>query len=195
MGGRSAPRWPQPRSFRPRRPFARRRAGPRSEGTQGSQPIRVTHPGGHATGPSAQRFTASLAYQVDRYDARHLCLEAGVAYMVVVGEDGACRCPFGVRRQERVGRLAGTAELPPRHDKTHQLANPREHLFPQLARFGARVSLRVWQNKATDRRTPPAVVATEGVRLPQSRALAPEEALTSRQPLRQRTAACSAGRG
>jgi hypothetical protein len=114
------------------------------------------------------------AYHVDRYDARHLCLEAGVAYLVVVGEDGACRCPFGVRRQERVGRLAGTTELPPRHDKTHQLANPREHLFPQLARFGARVSLRVWQNKATDRRTPRAVVATEGVRLPQGRALAPE---------------------
>jgi hypothetical protein len=33
---------PQPRSFRPRRPFARRLAGPRSEGTQGPQPIGVT---------------------------------------------------------------------------------------------------------------------------------------------------------
>ena len=73
------------------------------------------------------------AYQVDRYDARHLCLEAGVAYLVVVGEDGACRCPFGVRRQKRVGRLAGSAELPPSHDKTHQLTNPHEHLFPTLA--------------------------------------------------------------
>jgi hypothetical protein len=86
--------------------------------------------------------------------------------------------------------MAGTTELPPSHDKTHQLTNPREHLFPRLVGFGARVSLRVWQNKATDRRTPPAVVATEGVRLPQGRALAPEGALTSRQPLRQRTAAC-----
>src|SRR4029450_1351291 len=121
------------------------------------------------------------ANQVGRYDARHLCLEAGVAYLVVVGEGGACRCPFGVRRQKRVGRLAGTTGLPPSHDKTHQVTHPREHLFPRLARFGARVSLRVWQNKATDRRRPPAVVATEGVRLPQGRALASEGALTSRQ--------------
>jgi hypothetical protein len=63
---------------------------------------------------------------------RHLCLEAGVAYLVVVGEDGACRCPFGVRRQKRIGRLSGTTALPPRHDKTHQPPNPREHLFHRL---------------------------------------------------------------
>jgi hypothetical protein len=55
------------------------------------------------------------------------CLEAGVAYLVVVGEGGVCRCPFGVRHQERVGRLSGTTA--PRHDKLHQLTNPCEHLF------------------------------------------------------------------
>jgi hypothetical protein len=65
-----------------------------------------------------------------------LCLEAGVAYLVVVGEDGACRCPFGIRRQQRVGRLSGTTTLPPRQDKTHQLPNPREHLFPRLGCTG-----------------------------------------------------------
>ncbi len=110
---------------------------------------RLPRPGGHrprlpplasaASGwvtdaPLAQ--DAAGAYQVDRYDARHLCLEAGVAYLVVVGEDGACQCPFLVRRQERVGRLAGTTGLPPSRDKTHQLPNPREHLFPRLARSG-----------------------------------------------------------
>jgi hypothetical protein len=79
-----------------------------------------------------------------------LYLEAGVAYMVVVGEDGACRCPFGVRRQQRVGRLSGTTALPPSHDKTHQLTNPHEHLFPGLAGCGGfSVSLRVWRSKAT----------------------------------------------
>jgi hypothetical protein len=100
----------------------------------------------HARG---QRLGSILPYQVDRYDARQLCLEAGVAYLVVVGEDGACRCPFGVRRQQRVGRLSGTTALPPSHDKTHQLTNPREHLFPRLACYGARVSPRVWRSKAT----------------------------------------------
>jgi hypothetical protein len=96
---------------------------------------------------------------------------AGVAYLVVVGEPGACRCPFEVRRQKGVGRLSGTTALPPSHDKTHQLANPREHLFPvpgwhvaglesHRESGGARLPA------APDRRTPPAVVATEGVRTP-----------------------------
>jgi hypothetical protein len=76
-----------------------------------------------------------------------LCLEAGIAYLVVVGEDGACRCPFGVRRQQRVGRLSGTTPLLPSQDKTHQLASPREHLFPRLGMYGARVSPRVWRSK------------------------------------------------
>ena len=57
-------------------------------------------------------------------------LDAGVAYLVVVGEGGSCRCPFGVRRQEGVGRLLDTTALPPSHDKTHQLTSPHEHLFP-----------------------------------------------------------------
>jgi len=65
----------------------------------------------------------------------HLCLQAGVAYLVVIGEDGVCRCPFGVRRQQGVSRLSATTALPPRHDKTHQLTNPREHLFPRLGLF------------------------------------------------------------
>jgi hypothetical protein len=65
-----------------------------------------------------------------------LCLEAGIAYLVVVGEDGACRCPFGVRRQQRVGRLSGTTALLPSQDKTHQLTNPREHLSPRLGCTG-----------------------------------------------------------
>jgi hypothetical protein len=76
-------------------------------------------------------------------------LEAGVAYLVVVGEGGACRCPFGVWRQKGVGRLSGTTALPPSHDKTHQLTSPREHLFPRLACSGVRVSLGVWRSKAT----------------------------------------------
>jgi hypothetical protein len=65
-----------------------------------------------------------------------LCLDAGVTYLVVVGEDGACRCPFGVRHQQRVGRLSGATALPPSPDKMHQFTNPREHLFPQLAGCG-----------------------------------------------------------
>jgi hypothetical protein len=69
-------------------------------------------------------------------EPRTLCLEAGVAYLVVVGEDGACRCPFEVRRQQRVGHLSGTTALPPSHDETRQLPNPREHLFPRLAGCG-----------------------------------------------------------
>jgi hypothetical protein len=37
--------------------------------------------------------------------------------------------PFGVRRQQRVGRVPGTT-LSPSQDKTHQPTDPREHLFP-----------------------------------------------------------------
>jgi hypothetical protein len=62
---------------------------------------------------------STLPCQAGRFDARQLWLEAGiayVAYLVVGGENGACRCPFRVRRQQRVGRLLGTTALPPRHD-------------------------------------------------------------------------------
>jgi hypothetical protein len=54
------------------------------------------------------------AYQVDRYDARNLCPEAGVAYLVVVGEDGTCRCPFGsdVKEGRPLGRHDGAAAKP-----------------------------------------------------------------------------------
>ena len=40
--------------------------------------------------------------RADRRGARHLRQLAGVAYLVVVGEGGACRCPFGVRCQRRL---------------------------------------------------------------------------------------------
>jgi hypothetical protein len=59
---------------------------------------------------------STLPCQAGRFDARQLWLEEGVAYLVVGGENGACRCPFRVRRQQRVGRLSGTTALPPRHD-------------------------------------------------------------------------------
>jgi hypothetical protein len=76
--------------------------------------------------------------------------------------------------------LSGTTALPPSHDKTHQLTSPREHLFPRLACSGVRVSLGVWRSKATcgsRQANAPAVVATEGVRVPKGRALAPEKRL------------------
>ena len=85
--------------------------------------VRIWHARDH-------RLGSTLPCQAGRYDAPPPCLEAGVAYLVVIGEDGACRCPFGVRHQERVSRLAGTTG--PRHDKTHQLTNPRDHLVPRL---------------------------------------------------------------
>jgi hypothetical protein len=131
--------------------------------TQGAAAVNTGHPRTDPTGRSPARKSSpwtppgavpSMAYkgstagsilpcQAGRYDARHLCLEAGVAHLVVVGEGGACRCPFGVRRQQRVGRLSGTTALPPSHDTTHPLTNPRGHLFPRLACYGARVSSRV----------------------------------------------------
>ena len=43
----------------------------------------------------------------------HLRLEAGVAYLVEVGEGGACRCPFKVWCQKEVGRVSGTTAPPP----------------------------------------------------------------------------------
>ena len=92
--------------------------------TQMGPQVRIGHARGH-------RLGSTLPCQAGRYDARHLCLETGVAYPVVVGEDGTCRCPFGVRHQQSVGRLSGTTALPPSHDTTHQLTNLREHLFPQ----------------------------------------------------------------
>ncbi len=51
-------------------------------------------------------------------------LDARVTYSVVVGKGGARPCPFGVRRQERVGRSSATTMPPPRQDKTHE---PRIH--------------------------------------------------------------------
>jgi 4a-hydroxytetrahydrobiopterin dehydratase len=60
-----------------------------------------------------------------------------VADLVVVGEGGACWRPFGVRRQEGVGRLSGTTVPPPRHDQTYEPTDPREHLFPRLEVAGA----------------------------------------------------------
>jgi hypothetical protein len=45
--------------------------------------------------------------------------------------------------------LSGTTALPPSHDKTHQPTNPREHLFPRLAWYGASVSPRIWRSKAS----------------------------------------------
>jgi hypothetical protein len=143
------------------------------------------------------RLGATLLCQAGRYDTRQLCLEAGIAYLVVVGEGGACRCPFGVRHQQRVSRLSGTTA--PRHDKMHQLTNPCEHLFPRLAWYGVSVSLWVWGARlpaASDRRTPPAAVG--GCDRGRSRpcaSLPPEGAPTGRQPLRRLTAAWSADRG
>ena len=149
----------------------------------------------HARG---HRLGSTLPCQAGRYDARQLCLEAGVAYLVVVGEDGACRCPFGVRRQQRVGRLSGTTALPPSHDKTHQLTNPREHLFPRLAGCGGfSVSLRVWRSKQGYLRLQTGERPGRGRDRGRSRPMAPlppEGALIGRQPLRRRTAAHQAGR-
>jgi hypothetical protein len=67
-----------------------------------------------------------------RGHAHHRRLEAGVADLVVIGEDGAGRCPFGIQPQQGVGRLS-TAVLPPSPDKTSELTNAREHLYPRLA--------------------------------------------------------------
>jgi hypothetical protein len=88
--------------------------------------------------------------RADRRGARRRRLVAGVAYLVVVGEGGAGRCPFGVRCQQEVGRLSATTAPPPSHHTTRQLANTREHLSPswQVA-GGFSVSLRVWPSKAT----------------------------------------------
>jgi hypothetical protein len=71
--------------------------------------------------------------RADRRGVRHRRLVAGVSYLDVVGEGGACPCPFEVRRQKEVGRLSGTTAPPPSHHTTHQLANTREHLYPRLA--------------------------------------------------------------
>lgn len=79
-------------------------------------------------------------------------LDAGVTYPVVVGEGGTRPGPFGVRRQERVGRLSGTTVPPPSQDKTHEPTDPREHLFPRRSSCGLRVSLRVLTEQAYLRR-------------------------------------------
>jgi hypothetical protein len=80
-------------------------------------------------------------------------LDAGVTYSVVVGQGGAGPCPFGVRRQQRVGRLSGTSVLPPSQDKTHEPTDSREHLFPLRSCCRSRVSLRVLAEQACLRRS------------------------------------------
>jgi hypothetical protein len=153
--------------------------------------VRIWHARGH-------RLGSTLPCQAGRYDARHPCLEARVAHLVVVGEDRACRCPFGVRHQQRVGRLSGTTALPPSHDKTHQPTNPREHLFPRLAWYGASVSPRIWRSKASCGSRQANAPGRGGWLRPRAFApcasLPPEGALIGRQPLRRRTAAHQAGR-
>lgn len=80
-------------------------------------------------------------------------LDAGVTYLVVVGQGGAGPCPFGVRRQQRVGRLSGTTVPPPSQDKPHEPTDPREHLFPRRSCCRSRVSLRVLAEQACLRRS------------------------------------------
>jgi hypothetical protein len=75
---------------------------------------------------------AGPAARARRLHPGHLRLDAGVADLVEIGEGGACWRPFGVRRQEGVGRLSGTTAPPPRHDQTYEPTDPREHLFPRL---------------------------------------------------------------
>jgi hypothetical protein len=80
-------------------------------------------------------------------------LDAGVTYSVVVSQGGAGPCPFGVRQQQRVGRLSGTSVLPPSQDKAHEPTDSREHLFPRRSCCRSRVSLRVLAEQACLRRS------------------------------------------
>jgi hypothetical protein len=87
--------------------------------------------------------------RADRRGARHLRLVAGVAYLVVVGEGGACRCPFGVRCQRR------SAACRPRRRRrqaiTRRTSSPIRVSIcsPGWQVAGVRFSLRVWRSKAT----------------------------------------------
>ena len=136
VGRRAAQRRAEPggagggADLRRSRGAARRGGGTSGRGRRGSPA--ASGAGGSAddgrnggdVGPSAVTNSGAGGRHGVRGRLVRRVLDARVTYSVVVGKGGACPCPFGVRRQEGVGRLSATTMPPPRQDKTHE---PRIH--------------------------------------------------------------------